>query len=131
MEITTNKKVLLIEDDLILSEMYQSKLEKEGFAVTTANDGEKGLTIALQDHPEIILLDILMPKMDGMALMKKLREDAWGLNVPIIILTNLNINDKINQGIREDHPTYFFMKTEITPSDVVDRVKEVLKKPLA
>jgi two-component system alkaline phosphatase synthesis response regulator PhoP len=121
------KKVLLIEDDLIISEMYQSKLEREGFDVITANDGEKGLTIALQNHPEIILLDLLMPKMDGMTLMKKLREDNWGLNVPIIILTNLNINDKINQGIKKDHPTYFFMKTEITPSDVVDRIKEVLK----
>jgi two-component system alkaline phosphatase synthesis response regulator PhoP len=125
-----DKKVLLIEDDSILSEMYQSKLEKEGFVVATANDGEKGLTIALQDHPEIILLDLLMPKMDGMTLMKKLREDNWGQKVPIIILTNLNINEKINQGIREDHPTYFFMKTEITPSDVIDRVKEVLKKSL-
>ncbi|HSX09004.1 MAG TPA: response regulator [Candidatus Saccharimonadales bacterium] len=125
-----NKKVLLIEDDSILSEMYQSKLEREGFDVATANDGEKGITIALQDHPEIILLDLLMPKMDGMTLMKKLREDPWGQKVPIIILTNLNINEKINTGIREDHPTYFFMKTEITPSDVVDRVKEVLKKSL-
>jgi two-component system response regulator RpaA len=121
------KKVLLIEDDSILSEMYQSKLEREGFDVSTADDGDKGLTIALQYHPEIILLDLLIPKMDGMTLMKKLREDHWGQNVPIIILTNLNINDKINQGIREDHPTYFFMKTEITPSGVVDRVKEVLK----
>ena len=122
------KKVLLIEDDLILSEMYQSKLDKEGFEVITANDGEKGLAIALQVHPEIVLLDLLMPKMDGMTLMKKLRENPWGKNVPIIILTNLNINEKISQGIREDHPTYFFMKTEITPKDVVDRVREVLNK---
>ena len=125
------KKVLLIEDDSILSEMYQSKLEKEGFDVITADNGEKGLTLALQTHPEMVLLDLLMPKMDGMALMKKLREDPWGKNVPIIILTNLNINDKISQGIREDHPTYSFMKTEITPSDVVDRIKEVLNKKTA
>ena len=122
------KKVLLIEDDSILSEMYQNKLDKEGFEVVTADDGEKGLTIALQTHPEMVLLDLLMPKMDGMMLMKKLREDLWGKNVPIIVLTNLNINDKISQGIREDHPTYFFMKTEITPSEVVDRVKEILNK---
>ncbi|MDE2590306.1 MAG: response regulator [Patescibacteria group bacterium] len=120
------KTVLLVEDDSILSEMYQSKLNREGFEVITADNGENGLSLALQIHPEIILLDILMPKMDGMTLMKKLREDHWGQNVPIIILTNLNMNDKISQGISKDHPTYFFMKTEVTPSDVVDRVKEVL-----
>ncbi|MDE2026167.1 MAG: response regulator [Patescibacteria group bacterium] len=122
------KTVLLVEDDSILSEMYQSKLNREGFEVITADNGENGLSLALQIHPEIILLDILMPKMDGMTLMKKLREDHWGQNVPIIILTNLNMNDKISQGISKDHPTYFFMKTEVTPSDVVDRVKEVLNK---
>lgn len=122
------KKVLLVEDDSILSEMYQSKLDREGFEVITAENGEKGLSLALQTHPEIILLDLLMPKMDGMALMKKLRENPWGQNVPIIILTNLNMNNKISQGIREDHPTYFFMKTEVTPNDIVDRVNEVLNK---
>ena len=128
MENETKNRVLLIEDDFVLSEMYQDKLAREGFEVITADNGEKGLSLALQIHPEIILLDLLMPKLDGMALMKKLRKDPWGQNVPIIILTNLNINDKISQGIREDHPSYFFMKTEITPSDVVDRVKEVLNK---
>src|SRR5579864_4882345 len=123
MENETKNRVLLIEDDFVLSEMYQDKLAREGFEVITADNGEKGLSLALQIHPEIILLDLLMPKLDGMALMKKLRKDPWGQNVPIIILTNLNINNKISQGIREDHPTYFFMKTEVTPNDVANRVK--------
>ena len=121
------KRILLVEDDTTLAEMYQKKFDVEGFDVLSASDGEKGLKIALEEHPDIILLDLLMPKMDGMTIMKKLREDDWGKDVPIIILTNLNANDKIIQGVTEDRPAYYLMKINDTPNDVVLKIKEVLK----
>lgn len=121
------KRILLVEDDATLAEMYLKKFDVAGFDVLSAHDGEKGLAMALEEKPDIILLDLLMPIMDGMTTMKKLREDAWGKNVPIIILTNLNANDKIIQRITEDHPAYYLMKTNDTPSDVVMKIKDVLK----
>src|SRR5258706_11802090 len=121
------KKILLVEDDAILSDMYEKKFVIEKFEVLTAHDGEKGLEIALQEKPDIILIDLLMPKMDGMTLLKKLREDPWGENVPTIILTNLSANASILQGISENHPAYYLMKINAIPSEIVTKIKEVLK----
>jgi two-component system response regulator MprA len=127
MEISTKTKILLVEDDAVLSQMYLEKLDRVGFTTATAENGEKGLDAALRDHPDIILLDLLMPKMDGITLEKKLREDQWGKLVPVIILTNLNVSDKHIFELTSTHQTFFFMKTDITPDDVVEKIKEVLK----
>lgn len=127
MENTQNIRLLLVEDDLILSEMYAKKFVLEKFVVLTALDGEEGLAMALKEKPDIILLDLLMPKKDGMTMLKELRKDPWGKNVPIIILTNLNAKDEIIQGITENQPAYYLMKTNAVPSNVVDKIREVLK----
>lgn len=123
----TEATILLVEDDSALAEMYQNKLKIEGYLVITAANGELGLEIALRAKPNLILLDILMPEMDGMTMMRKLREDPWGKDVPIIILTNLNAEDKILKGVVEDHPAYYLMKSNTDPAGVVEKVKEVLK----
>lgn len=120
-------KLLLVEDDAMLSEMYVKKFVLENFEVLAARDGEEGLETALREKPDIVLLDLLMPKKDGMTMLKELRQDPWGKTVPTIILTNLNANDKIIQEITENQPAYYLMKTNAVPSEVVDKIKEVLK----
>jgi DNA-binding response OmpR family regulator len=121
------KKILLIEDDKTLAEMYQNKLAHEGYQVVVSQNGGDGLEAAIRVQPDIILLDILLPQMDGMTVMKKLRQTPWGNKVPIIILTNLNPDDKILKGVVEDHPAYYLMKAAIDPSGIIEKIKEVLK----
>src|SRR3989338_654249 len=85
-----NKKVLIVEDDPSMLLILSKTLAKEGFDVLKAENGQIGLNTALREHPDLIFLDVLMPVMDGMTTMKKLREDAWGATVPIVLLTNVN-----------------------------------------
>ena len=122
-----DKKILLVEDDPILVELYQQKLNLAGFEVQIAGDGEEGLDVAIKSHPDLILLDIGLPKMDGMTMMQKLREDEWGKNASIIILTNLDPSDKFLLGVIEHHPTYYLLKSNMTPEDVIQKINDILQ----
>ncbi len=126
MEEAHKKKILLVEDDKTLSEMYQTKLTMEGFDIIAAYSGGDGFQMAILNKPDLILLDILLPGMDGMTVMKKLREDPWGKDVPVIMLTNLNADDNIIKGVVKDYPAYYLMKSDSDPATVVEKVKEVL-----
>ena len=120
------KTVLLVEDDRILSGMYQKLLSNNGYVVNIATDGKDGLNLALRDHPDLILLDIRMPKMDGMTLLKNLRADEWGKAAKVIILTNLTADEQILKGVVDDHPTYYLVKSDTKPEEVLEHVKEVV-----
>ena len=126
---TTEKTILIVEDEQAMVGVLKDKLGLEGFLVLTASDGEEGLKVALEHQPDLILLDIVMPVMDGMAMLKKLREDAWGKTVPVIILTNLDTNDKILEGVTHDQPSYYFIKSDIKIEDAIQKVKEILSTP--
>jgi DNA-binding response OmpR family regulator len=121
-----NKKVLIIEDESTLLLVLSEKFKREGFSVFEAKDGAEGLKTALKNHPDIILLDIIMPSMDGLTMLKKLREDRWGNKVPVLVLSNLGDPDQINQatggGIIE-----YLVKSNWGLEDVVGKVKETLK----
>ena len=119
--------ILIIEDDQIILEMYRDKFQVSKFGVITALNGEDGLNAALQYHPNLILLDLAMPKMDGMTVMKLLRKDPWGETVPVIILTNLNIDGRLLEEIIKNKPTYSLMKANTTPEEVLMKVKEILE----
>ena len=123
-----NKKIILItEDEKILRDVLHSKLASEGFSVLEAKNGEDGLTISLREHPNLILLDLMMPKIDGMSMLKKLRADDWGKTVPVIILTNLTSADEgRNKDITELEPTYYFIKTDKKIEEVIDSIKDRL-----
>jgi DNA-binding response OmpR family regulator len=126
-----NKKILVIEeveDDASIQKMLHIKFTQEGFRVLDARDGEEGLKIALSEHPDLILLDIIMPKMDGLTMMKKLREaDEWGKNVPVILLTNKNVNDdEVVKGVADNKPTYYLHKSNYTPNELVKKIRERL-----
>lgn len=120
------KILLLIEDDQVLAQMYQTLLTNHGYIVEKRNNGEEGLEVALSEHPSLILLDIGLPKMDGMTLMHKLRNDEWGKSVPIIILTNYDTNDERLAGVIMDQPAYYLIKSNNPPEEVVEKIKEIL-----
>ena len=121
-----NKKVLVIEDDVPMLDALVNTLEENEFFTLKAADGEDGLAVALNEHPDLILLDLILPKMDGMTVMKKLRQDNWGKTVPIIIVTNRDSDNTILKGVMEDKPAYYLTKSEFTPSAVAGKAKELL-----
>lgn len=119
-------RILLVEDDKITFEMYRKMLENHGYEVRIAIDGEEGLSIALKEHPDLILLDILMPRMDGITMLNRLREDPWGKQAKVVILTNLDVNDKIIKSITEDQPTFYLLKANIRPEGILKYIEETL-----
>ena len=122
------KALLIIDDDEVFVRMYQSLLENHGYKVSTAWNGEEGLTKALHEHPDLILLDIRMPKMDGMTMLKHLRTDSWGRDARVIILSNLDANDQILRGIIEQSPSYYLLKANNRPETVLEHIKEMLEE---
>ena len=91
-------KILLVEDDSFLLSMYAAKFELENFKVVTADDGEKAVRLALKEAPDIILLDIILPKIDGFEVLRRLKDSKDTVNIPVILLTNLSQKEEIEQG---------------------------------
>ena len=119
-------KILLVEDDPFLLSMYTTKFELENFRVITAEDGKKGLKLAIEETPDIILLDILLPKMNGFEVLRELKSNGNVNNIPIILLTNLSQKDEVEQGLRlgADH---YLIKAHFMPSEVVEKIKKYIK----
>lgn len=123
------KSILVIDDEASVTRALSDKLSRAGFSVLMARDGEQGLKAALEKRPDLILLDIIMPKMDGMTMLSKLREDERGKTIPVIILTNLNADDAVTRGVVRDTPAYYLVKTDWTIEQVVEKVRERLGTP--
>jgi DNA-binding response OmpR family regulator len=119
--------ILLVEDDVFLSNIYQKKFEMEGFKISTADNGEKGLADAKRKKPDIILLDVLLPKLDGFAVLEKLKEDPATKEIPVILLTNLGQKDDVEKGLESGAADYL-IKAHFKPSEVVDKVKKILRQ---
>lgn len=120
-----NKKVLLIEDDQSIRELYAMALIKAGFTIFMAEDGDQGVRLALAHHPDLILLDIDMPIMNGYDAAAKLRQDSWGATVPIIFLTNrADPRDKAHASVQM--PERFITKAELTVREVIEQVVKAL-----
>lgn len=119
-------KIVLVEDDAFLAGMYVAKLNLENFEVHLAPDGEKGLKMAQTEVPDIILLDIILPKMSGFDVLKSLKEDPKTKNVPVILLTNLGQRDDVQKGLDLGASDYL-IKAHFMPSEVVEKIKKLLK----
>jgi len=117
--------ILLVEDDPFLLSMYSTKFEIENFLVVTADDGEKGVELARSDLPDIILLDIMLPKMNGFEVLENLKKNKSTAGIPVILLTNLNQKDEIERGLSLGADDYL-IKAHFMPSEVVDKIKKVL-----
>ncbi len=119
------KKILIAEDDSMLLNIVTEKLVQEGFDVIQAKDGLEGLHKALSERPDLILLDILMPKMDGVTMLKKLREDKKSVATPVILLTNVTYGPQIDEAIKHGVQD-FMIKTNWKLDDVVAKIKQKL-----
>lgn len=117
--------ILIVDDERKLMEALVFKFEAEGFEVWSAYDGEEGLHDALKHQPDIILLDVVMPKMDGITMLEKLRENMWGKTAKVIILSNLSDWSDAQKAI-EHHVHDVLIKSDWKIDDVVKKVKEKL-----
>jgi DNA-binding response OmpR family regulator len=118
-----NKKIILItEDQTPLRKLLSEKLTLEGFSTLEASNGEEGLDLALTEKPDLIILDILLPKMSGIEMLKKLREDVWGKTAKVVILTNLTDGGTLADVMQEEVFDYF-VKTDIKLEDFVKKIK--------
>lgn len=119
------KTILLVEDDVFVSDIYQTKLGQVGFDVVSAENGMEAIKRLEEKTPDLILLDIVMPYMDGMEVLKKLKENEKWKNIPVILLTNLSEKEKVEEGVRMGASDYL-IKSHFTPSDVVTKIKALL-----
>lgn len=118
-------KILLVEDDSFLASVYATKFELEGFTVLHAADGEAGLKMAEKSEPNIILLDILMPKMDGFETLHRLKMDQKLVNIPVIMLTNLGQKEDVERCLKEGAVDYL-IKAHFVPGEAVKKVRKIL-----
>jgi len=118
--------ILIIEDDAFLSNIYKTKFEMEGFKVSTADNGEAGLADSKKKKPDIILLDILMPKMDGFTVLEELKKADETKDIPVILLTNLGQKDDVEKGLELGASDYL-IKAHFKPSETVAKVRKILE----
>lgn len=127
----TQKTILIVEDEKSLRDALVDILRLKEFLPLEAKNGKDGLKLALSKHPELILLDLIMPEMDGMTLLKKIREDIWGATVPVIILTNLSaINGNVEEDAVAHRPTQYLIKSDWKLHDVIKKIEEMLDKKI-
>ncbi len=119
------KTILVVEDETPLRNALCDKLTSEGFNTLGARNGQEGLIVALQEHPDLILLDIVMPVMDGVMMLHKLRADTWGSGAHVIILTNLSDNENVAKAMEQEVFEYI-VKSNIKVEELVRRIKETL-----
>ena len=121
------EKILIIEDDMYINKMYQLKLNLEGYEVEIAENGKVGVEKTKSFKPDIVLLDILMPEMDGFEVLKVLKADSEMKKIPVLIMSNLGQEDHIQKG-KEMGAVGYIVKTQYTPAKVVETIKEVLER---
>jgi DNA-binding response OmpR family regulator len=119
-------KILIIEDDISMLNMYQKLFNYEGFTAITAEDGEKGVKAALEVQPDVILLDIMMPKKSGFQVLEDLKKDVKTKDIPIILLTNLSSESVISEAFALG-ATGYLVKSQTPNDQIVSEVKKYLK----
>ncbi len=120
-------KIAIIEDDQAIAQMYRIKFEAEGYTVENAENGQLGLDLIKSFKPDIVLLDLMMPVMNGDEMLTKLRAEDWGKDVKVIILTNMG-ESEAPASVKENGVEAFILKANMTPRQVAELVKEHLAK---
>lgn len=121
-------KIAIIEDDPVINQMYRMKFESEGFEVQVAENGGAGIEMVKSFNPDLVLLDMQMPEMDGAEALAKIRKEAWGKTVPVIVLTNLG-EEEAPKELRSLGIHSYIVKADLTPRQVVERVRTALARP--
>ena len=120
------KKILIIEDDKFLRELISQKLEIEGYEISEAVDGEKGIKQVEEEKPDLVLLDLILPGIDGFEVLTKMKEDSALSQIPVIILSNLGQKDDVERGLKIGANDYL-IKAHFTPGEIINKVKNILK----
>lgn len=121
------RKVLIVEDDEALRNLYTEILTAEAFAVLTAENGQIGLDTIISQKPDLVLLDLMMPVMDGKTMLHRIRSMPEFARLPVIVLTNAGDMDSIHETKVLDNANDFLIKANVTPEDIVNRVKGLLQ----
>jgi DNA-binding response OmpR family regulator len=124
------KNILLIEDNESYSEILQKKLLQEEFEVAVASDGHEGVSKTKELRPDIVLIDLLLPKMNGVQVMNEIRMSEEGKNIPLMILTNLNPDAELLKNIEKNRPAFYLVKPEVSLEDIVEKIKNTLQASL-
>lgn len=119
--------VLIVEDDTVIRELYALAFETAGLIVLQAKDGAEGVALALQKHPDAILMDIMMPGMDGHTAVNEIRKDPWGKTAKVVYLTNMTDAENVVHAVERGSEEYI-IKANVTPKEVVNQVRMVMQK---
>lgn len=120
------KSILLVEDDQFLIEIYTTKFKQAGFSIRKVGDGDECLRKLKEEIPDLLLLDIVLPSLNGWEILRKIKEDAHLKNIKVVVLSNLGEKQEIEKGIKLG-ATRYLVKAHYTPSEVVEEVKKILK----
>jgi DNA-binding response OmpR family regulator len=120
-------KIAIIEDDAVISQMYRMKFEAEGYEVQMAANGRLGLELVEKMRPDIILLDLRMPEMDGTEALAQIRKHSWGKDIPVLVLTNVG-EEEAPAELKHLNVLDYIVKADLTPRQVTEKVKEALGK---
>src|SRR3989344_5392006 len=119
------KKILVVDNEEVVRKAVAEELEEDGFEVILAKDGKEGLKFALDKKPDVILLDLGLPKMDGLTVLSKLREDGWGKEAKVIIFSVNDPDRETLDAVNKLKPAYYLVKSNWSLDEVVKRLKEV------
>lgn len=118
------KKILIIEDDKFLRELIARKLSDEGFEALEAIDGEEGIKKIKEEKPDLILLDLILPSIDGFEVLSRMKEESN--TIPVIILSNLGQKEEVEKGLKMGAVDYL-IKAHFTPGEIIEKIKNILK----
>lgn len=118
--------ILIVEDDKFLRDLISKKLVGEGYRIALAVDGKEALTMIGQEKPDLILLDIILPGMNGFDVLKQIKEDSNFSDIPVLILSNLSQSEDVVKGFKLG-AVDFLVKAHFTPAQIIDRIKQILK----
>jgi DNA-binding response OmpR family regulator len=120
------KKILIVEDDKFLRELIVQKLIKEGYETVEAIDGEQGIKKIKEENPDIVLLDLILPGIDGFEVLSQKKEDPGVAQIPVIVLSNLGQKEDVERGLKLGAVDYL-IKAHFTPGEIIEKIKNILK----
>ncbi len=120
------KNILIVEDDKFLRELIVQKVTKDGFNASEAVDGEEGIKKIREEKPDMVLLDLILPSIDGFEVLSLMRQDPSLSSIPVIILSNLGQKEDIERGMKLG-ATDYLVKAHFTPGEIIEKIKAYLK----
>lgn len=120
------KRILIVEDDKFLRELIAQKLVKEDYEISEAVDGEEGMKKIKEEKPDLVLLDLILPGIDGFEVLSQMKEDTALAPIPVIILSNLGQKEDVERGLKLGAVDYL-IKAHFTPGEIIEKIKNVLK----